>query len=360
MKKLAYVLLVLILLLILLPILYFNISDCGVAPWSCGDYTPQKEWNTQRIAVEDGPEDMAIDISTGRERIIVSCSPRRDRLKEGGFYTIDPTTNSASALEVIPRNLTIHPHGIDVVTIDSTPFLYAISHDEIEGQMRHRIFRFKIDSNTLILDEPFTLEHELMTGPNDLDVLEDGSLYVSNPLPSNDPNESTKSILGIKNGNVLHYDGKGNWEVALDKMCYPNGVWVNQESGMLVVANGGCQEVARYAMTNGKVNQSDKLSTKSHNTKIPIGDNLMMDNQGVLWTTSHPCPLKFLEHIQDSENPSPSQVFAMDPMTMKSNLVFKTNGELISAASTALRINNRLYVSQVLDPFVLVVEGVQL
>ena len=93
---------------------------------------------------------------------------------------------------------------------------------------------------------------------------------------------------------------------------------------MLVVANGGCQEVARYAMTNGKVNQSDKLSTKSHNTKIPIGDNLMMDNQGVLWTTSHPCPLKFLEHIQDSENPSPSQVFAMDPMTMKSNLVFNS------------------------------------
>ena len=46
-------------------------------------------------------------------------------------------------------------------------------------------------------------------------------------------------------------------------------------------------------------------------------------------------------------------------MTMKSNLVFQTNGEIISAASTALRIDNRLYVSQVLDPFVLVVEDVQ-
>lgn len=359
MKKFLLLLLIILFLLILLPILYFNISDCGVAPWSCGDYAPQKEWNTQRIAVADGPEDMAIDTSTGTTRIIVSCSPRRDRQRLGGFYQINPLDNSASPLEVLPRNLTIHPHGVDVVTIDTISYLYAISHDEIDGEMRHRIFRFEINDNILILDELFTLEHELMTGPNDLDVLEDGSLYVSNPMPSNEPNESTKSILGIKNGNVLQYDGKGKWEIALDKMCYPNGVWVNQEKEYLLVANGGCQEVVRYPMTNGKVDQNDKLSTKSHHIKIPIGDNLMMDNQGVLWTTSHPCPLKFLEHIQASENPSPSQVFAMDPMTMKSNLVFQTNGEIISAASTALRIDNRLYVSQVLDPFVLVVEDVQ-
>jgi len=359
MKKLGFLVLLLILLLVLLPILYFSISDCGVAPWSCGDYTPQKEWNTQRIAVSAGPEDMAIDASTGQTRIIVSCAPRRDRQKNGGFYQIDPETNAASPLEISPSNMTIHPHGIDVVTINNIPYLYAISHDEIDGEMRHRIFRFKIDSNSLVLDQPFLLEHELMTGPNDLDVLEDGSLYVSNPMPANDPNGSTKSILGVKNGNVLHYDGKGNWEKVLDKMCYPNGVWVNQEKNYLVVANGGCQEVARFAIKNGKVDQSDKLSTKSHQINIPIGDNLMMDNQGVLWTTSHPCPLKFLDHLKDSNNPSPSQVFAMDPMTMKSNLVFQTNGELISSASTALRIDNRLYLSQVFDPFVLVVKGVQ-
>ena len=86
----------------------------------------------------------------------------------------------------------------------------------------------------------------------------------------------------------------------------------------------------------------------------------MMDNQGVLWTTSHPCPLKFLDHIKDSKAPSPSQVFAIDPMTLKSNLIFQTEGELISAASTVLRLEDRLYISQVLDPFVLVVNGLEL
>lgn len=38
---------------------------------------------------------------------------------------------------------------------------------------------------------------------------------------------------------------------------------------------------------------------------------------------------------------------------------FQNNGDLISAASTALFINNRLYISQVFDPFVLVVEGIE-
>jgi len=359
MKKIILTLLAILLLLFIGVFLYFQLSPCGIAPWSCGDYPTQKDWTTQRITVPDGPEDMAMDASTGMDRLIVSCAPRRDRGKRGGFYQINPLNNTASPLEILPADLNIRPHGIDVVTINKTPFLYAISHDDINGKMRHRILRFRIDSTTLILDESFTLEHELMTGPNDLDVLGDGSFYVSNPMPSNDPMESTKTILGMKTGNVLHFDGNGNWSVVLKDMCYPNGVWVNQDKGYLVVANGGCKEVARYAIKNGKVDQTDKASTKSHDTEIPIGDNLMMDNQGVLWTTAHPCPLKFLNHVQDSKSPSPAQVFAMDPMTLNSNLVFQTNGELISAASTVVRLEDRLYISQVFDPFVLVVKGVQ-
>ena len=36
--------------------------------------------------------------------------------------------------------------------------------------------------------------------------------------------------------------------------------------------------------------------------------------------------------------------------------VFQNNGDLISAGSTTLFHNGRLYISQVFDPFVLVVE----
>lgn len=361
MKRLLFALLGLIALLLLSAFLYFQFSDCGIAPWSCGDYTTQKEWVTQKITVGSGPEDMAIDTSSGTTRIIVSCSERRpDQKRIGAFYQINPLDNFVAPMDVLPRNLSIQPHGIDVATIDGIPFLYAISHDVIDGEVNHKIYRFRINQNELLLDKDFTLEHESLTGPNDIDVLEDGSFYVSNPMPSDGPNESTKAILGVKTGTVLHYSQTSKWTTVLKDMCYPNGVWVNKEKSYLTVANGGCKAVERYPIENGMVVATKSASTKKLGLDIPIGDNLMMDNQGVLWATAHPCPLKFLEHMKDSNIPSPSQIFAIDPNTMKGNMVFQTNGELISAASTALRIDNRLYISQVFDPFVLVVEGVEL
>ena len=359
MKKILLYLFLFLILLALIPLLYFQFSACGVSPLSCGDYPTTGTHATQKIMLGSGPEDMAIDRSTTTPRIIVSCDERReDQPDIGSFYSIDLTDNSTTPLQIIPSNFEIHPHGIDVVTIDSIPYLYAISHDGKGADMTHRIVRFKIVNDSLLLDENSILQHPLLTGPNDLDVLEDGSLYVTNPMPSNDPMESTKSILGIKNGNVLYYDGQGNWTIAIENMCYPNGVWVNQEKGYLLVANGGCKEVARYAIKEGKVDQQDKLSTKHHAIDITIGDNLLMDDKGVLWTAAHPCPLKFLDHMKDASASSPMQVFAMDPMTLKTNLVFQNNGDLISAASTVLHWENRLYISQVFDPFVLVVEGV--
>ena len=359
MKKILLYLVLFLVILLLLPLLYFQFSACGISPLSCGDYTTKGQPITQKISVGSGPEDMALDLSTGTPRIIVSCDERREGQPDiGAFYSIDLNDSSTNSLQIIPADFEIHPHGIDVVTIDSQAYLYAISHDGKGLGTSHRILRFLINKDTLILDENRIFQDELMTGPNDLDVLEDGSFYVSNPMPSNDPMESTKSILGIKNGNVLHYDGKENWTIAVEGMCYPNGVWVNQEKGYLLVANGGCREVARYAIKNGRVDQNDKHSTKEHAIDIPIGDNLLMDNKGVLWTAAHPCPLKFLEHAKSPAAHSPMQVFAMDPMTLKTNMVFQNNGDLISAASTVLHWGNRLYISQVFDPFVLVVEGV--
>ena len=358
MKKFLLYLLLFLLFLILIPIFYFQFSECGISPFSCGDYTNKTPAKTQKISLGSGPEDMAIDTSMGYSRIIVSCTQRRKAPpRTGGFYAINPRDNSTFQFQIEPADFKIHPHGIDVVTIDSIPYLYAISHDQEGANWRHRVFRFEVKENILILDKQHIMEDELMSVPNDLDVLEDGSFYATNYVPNMNPTESTKAILGIKNGSIVHYDGKGNWKIILDKMCYPNGIWVNPEKEYLLVANGGCQEVLRYKINQGKVNSSDKLSTKSHQVNIPIGDNLMLDNQGILWVSAHPCPLKFLNHAKDPNEKSPMQIFALDPMTLKTNKIFQNNGELISAASTVLHINNRLYISQVFDPFVLVLEG---
>lgn len=356
MKKFLTYFVLFIVLLLLIPLLYFQFSDCGISPLSCGDYTTTGTPKTQKVPVGSGPEDIALDLSQGTPRFIVSCDERRQGQPDiGAFYGIDPTDNSSFEFKIIPEDFTVHPHGIDIVTIDSIPYLYAISHEKEDQNFKHRVYRFVIQKDSLLFDSEHVMENELMRVPNDLDVLEDGSFYASNSVPTEGPNESTKAILGIGTGSVVHYDGKGNWEIVLADMCYPNGVWVNQQEGYLLVANGGCQEVVRYKINDGKVDATDKLSTKKYGMNIPIGDNLMLDNDGKIWTAAHPCPLKFLDHAKDIKEKSPMQVFEIDPTTLKPNMAFQNNGDLISAASTVLKFENKLYIAQVFDPFVLVV-----
>jgi len=360
MKKVLVSLLMFLFLLLVGMMLYFKISDCGISPFGCGDYSMDNNYNTSKIKVGSGPEDMAIDTSLGSPRIIVSCDERRKgKTKKGAFYAINPTTNEVSELIIENASMEIHPHGIDIVTIDSVTYLYAISHNQTDEKWRHPVVRFEIQGNRLLMDTDQIFEHELMCVPNDLDVLEDGSFYASNYIPNMNPVESTKAILGMKTGSIVHYDGKGNWQIAVKDLCYPNGIWVNKDQDHLLIANGGCREVARFKLEGKKVHTDQKESTKKY-MDIPIGDNLLIDNQGVLWTAAHPCPLKFIDHVEDSANKSPVQIFAIDPATMKTSLVFQNNGDLINAASTAIRLNNRLYISQVFDPFILVVDGVEL
>ena len=85
-----------------------------------------------------------------------------------------------------------------------------------------------------------------------------------------------------------------------------------------------------------------------------------MDNNNRLWVTAHPCLLDFVAHSENSDEKSPTQIYTIDPTTLEVNNTFQNNGDLISAASTALYINNRLYLSQIFEPYVLMVEGISL
>ncbi len=355
MKKILFSLFTLLLLVSLIFTLYLWLNDCGVSPFRCGDYPTASNTNTKKISVGSGPEDMAVDNSLGYPRIIVSCDERRPgKAKKGGFYGIDINTNESYPLNIEPANFEIHPHGIDIVTIDSTTYLYAIDHHQEGETWRHPVYRFVIKGNTLVLDQTF--ENPLMRVPNDLDVLSDGSFYATNYVPKMDPNEEAKAVLGFKTGSIVHYDGQDNWQIAAKDFCFPNGIWVDEAENLLYLANGACHEVLRYEIAGGKINTASKQSTLQHGQKITIGDNLLLDDKGRLLVAAHPCPLDFAAHAEDSKEKSPTQVFAIDPMTMKNKNIFQNNGDLISAASTALHINNRLYISQIFNPYVLVVD----
>jgi hypothetical protein len=356
-KAFFFVIFLLSLILTLGYLLYFNIADCGIAPLSCGDFSDNQSYPTQKISTPEGPEDMAIDTSAGFARLIVSCSPRRGSKENGSFVQMKIGKKISNPMIMVPQDVRVYPHGIHIAIIDSSTWLYAISHEPTSDGQVDKILRFLIKGDSLIWDQENVLTDPLLKIPNDLHVLSDGSLYVTNYIKNSGLSETLLTSMGKKTGDIAYYDGTGNWSVAIDQLCYPNGIYIDEIANQLIVANGACQEISKYDIAAaGQINLNTKQSTKQHDVDIPMGDNLVIDQNGMLWTTNHPCGLKFLSHAGNPTKLSPSQVRKINSSDMTSEVVFQNNGELISAASTAVYYDNHLYISQVFDPFILEME----
>lgn len=353
-KRLSLTILLLIAILVIVYQVYFYFSDCGIRPLGCGDYPTDEQISYTKIVTGEGPEDMAIDTSHGVSRLIISCSPRRGQKESGGFYSLRIGTNEATLMTIVPDGQPVYPHGIHITIIDSITWLYAISHEpQADGQI-DKIIRYQIQNDSLIMDMDHVLMDPLLKIPNDLHVLSDGTIYVTNYLKNGDFQESLLTSLGKKTGDVIHYDQNGQWSVVIDDLCYPNGIYVDEDTDQLILANGACQEVLKYdIIQNGQIESSSVQSTRQYDVDIPMGDNLVIDQKGALWTTNHPCTLDFVGHASDTTKKSASQVRKIDPKTLSSEIVWQNNGDIISAASTAIYMDGHLYVSQVFDPFII-------
>ena len=336
---------------------YFTWNKCGISPIVCADYSPLKTYETLKIGTGQGPEDMALDKNGNSFRLIISCSSRRGEQQNGGFYALEIDSDRSYPLSVIPTDIEIQPHGISIATMDSTKWLYAISHDVIDDQKVDRILRFELKDSLLLHDDQFELRDSLLQIPNDLHVLENGTMYVSNYLKKGTFVESLLSSMGKKTGDIVYYDTKGQWHKVIDNLCFPNGIYVDEESHQLYFANGGCKELIRVNLReNGQIISETWTSTIDSGQEIIIGDNLLIGENGYIWVTSHPCTLKFSEHSQDAKNLSPTQVFKVDKQSMIPELAYQNNGKQISGGSTAIYLDSRIYISQVFEPFILRVQ----
>ena len=348
-----------------LLVISLHSCKCGAVSFGCAKYEMNTAYAATPIIVGPGPEDIALDNSQGYPRLIVSCDERRSHAQpHSSFYAIDLRTRDTLrfAFDRDPSTLfpddpglaDWHPHGIALARIDGTDYLYSVTH---RGKKRGRgfrsdeILRFRIGKETLYYDTIF--QDQALKTPNDIFVLSDGSFYVSNILKKSSAWQFIRGALGAKTGNIVYYHPENGWKVALPKQAYPNGILVDEATQSLYMVHGACKKVNRYPLTApGKLSLSSKKSTPQD---IVMGDNLTRDSEGYLWTTSHPCLFRFLKH-GNGKKPSPSLAYRIDPQTMEANLVYQNNGKEISAASTALWYEGKLYLSQVFDNFVLEVD----
>lgn len=301
----------------------------------------------REITTKAGPEDIVLDtVSTNFPRLIISCDNRRTSEKSGFIQAMDLKTEAVIVLERTnePANLVFHPHGIDVVKLkDGTSKLYVVNHNEAAKEQS--ILIYKIVENQLVFEKQ--LIDKLLVSPNDVAGDESGKIYTGNEFYKR--NALLSALLGLKNGYFVQFDGK-QFSKRETKFCYANGVAIYKNQLLTVGSRNRFLYQAPLDFKND--------SMKEKITKIKGADNISVIGDKA-YIACHVKLFKFVKHAKSAANKSPTVIYEVDLLTKEKRLVYTNTNGAINGAATAILYNGNLYLSQVFEPFILVVEKVK-
>lgn len=294
-----------------------------------------------------GPEDIAVDSFGDTPRLFVSSTDRREGIKAGEIFEVPAETGAARPLPRAgePDGLIFNPHGIDIMQDDRGDiFLYAIIHWREDGGDKHAVVRYQVSSDLLIFDQIYT--DPLLVSPNDLSVLSDGTMYVSNDASGR--GGMFETVLGLKRSTVVFFDGS-KWSVAADGIAMANGIAVFPD----VVYLSATRENRVYVF---KREQSGGLTDKQVLARIKGPDNISVFGNSLI-VAGHRKSLALARHLGASKHPpsSPTTIYQIDTGTNEMGILFTDNGDLISAGSVGVISGGCLCIGQIMDPFVLCV-----
>lgn len=311
---------------------------------------PVISYGQDSIPVGYGPEDIVLDTTNGKERIIVSCNDWRKEGRTPGIWSVDLISGRTRALTLrfADNQIVLWPHGIDL----ANGHLFVVNHIEKEdpvnlGKKRrerisHEILEFNLKEDTLTLVKAH--RHRLMKSPNDVFAISRDEVYWSN--------------FRFFGGNVCRIRN-GNAEVVHRKGRMQNGVHViktvgSEPKAYLLTSNTWGRKVLR-------TNLSDNFKTTTIG-KVKGGDNFTQLSDSTLLLTGHTRFFKFIRHAMNNKHTSPSAVFLIDVNKHKKcqSKIHTDNGSGISACSTAIMFRKVLYMAQIFEPYLLVVPATKL
>lgn len=299
---------------------------------------------TKKIVVGAGPEDMVIERSTGTARLLISCASRRTgEAPFGEIVSYTPSTGVVDTLLRVgmPDSLYFQPHGIFLDSLSSPQLLYVISHEHEKGF--HPVYIWEIDGEKLIFRE--LAFSPLVHSPNALTLGSKGEIYIVND--SGKRGSMLEKIFKLNRANIvlLSRISENHWEgeVVAEKLGYPAGI--NRIGNILYAGDAIKHRLHRYSIGENGLTELEPIKGLRGN------DNIRVIN-GRLYLTGHVKPFKFISHVKSSEKLSPVEVWEVYPETGEIKSLFYNNGSIISAGSTAVVLNGKLYVCQVFDPFI--------
>ena len=153
-----------------------------------------------------------------------------------------------------------------------------------------------------------------------------------------------EKILRLKRANIVYFDGKSNWKVLDSEIGMAAGL--NFRDGKLFVSAALEDKIYSYSFDNAA------LSGKKLLTEIKGPDNLRFYNNTLL-TSAHTNINAFIRHTGSAEKQCPGTSYIINPLNGNTKLLFYNAGEIISAASTSLILDGKLYVSQIFEPWII-------
>ncbi len=265
----------------------------------------------------------------------------------GGLYKVDLRRKpyTYKLLEVSIDDF--RPHGISLYKLDSVRYkLWVINH----GNGKHSIEEFILKDSTLSFQRSYA--DPLLNSPNDLVAVSESEFYFTN-----DHKHLTgfgrffEDYGGLGKASVVYFDGISFREVA-SEIDYANGINFDPTRNLVFVGSSRGFEVLVYErLERGTLNFIESIP-------LPAGaDNIEFDQNGYLLIGCHPNLMAFARYAQGKEMYAPSEIIRIN-YKAKSDYsvtsVFKDDGSLVSASSTAAKFDNHLIIGNVKAEYVLI------
>ncbi|WP_061249931.1 hypothetical protein [Leptospira alstonii] len=324
-------------------ILFLNLLNCGVEIKAVG---PSGAACT-KIGGIPGPEDLAID---WEEKVLyVSSHERRTKNQTGKIFTIDLKNPSAPTELSVKYPSEFRPHGISLLKTKDTYRLYVISHPKLYEIHTIEIFERKGKEWSHV----GTLTDPLITSPNDLSVVSENEIFLSNDHGTGGiPRYLWDDLFGFKRAEISYYDGK-NWSNLGNPLSLGNGILYAKDSqGNEFLYRSGYSDKSVFQFAIHR-EQGKPVLGEPKQILLNYGpDNLALDSKGRIFAVSHSSTYQFLRHVKNHDFHSPTLVFQI---SHDGNFqeVFANSGDLISGGSTAIPFEGRLYIAQIFNPYIL-------
>jgi hypothetical protein len=306
---------------------------------SCVTLPKEFQKSDEIVKVGAGPEDAVLNEwnSDGKAHLLISCNSRRKN--EPYYGEINDYDFSTGKVTVVPRiepsSIKFNPHGIDLVKVKDSVILLVVNHNSAAKE--NSIIRYLYQSNKLFFINQII--DPLITSPNAVTGFADGTLLISND--SKKTNSLGEVIFKIRKARIVFWDGK-KCSIASDyKYCYTNGI--TNRYGKVYLASTRQNKVWRFDFSNGKMTNRQLMA------RAFGADNLRIVSDKLL-VVCHLRMLAFLKHFADSSKFSPTTVYSIGLKDNKREVVYYDSGKQLSAGSTAVIHDGKIYVVGIFDP----------